>query len=73
MIYKIFANLPDLVDFQRRFLISMETTLSLPQMDQRIGALFINNASIVFFSKCSLYLMLKIVAHQNVIGSVIVI
>ncbi|KAJ8329985.1 Guanine nucleotide exchange factor for Cdc42p [Batrachochytrium dendrobatidis] len=43
MIYKIFANLPDLVDFQRRFLISMETTLSLPQMDQRIGALFINN------------------------------
>ncbi|EGF77516.1 hypothetical protein BATDEDRAFT_36067 [Batrachochytrium dendrobatidis JAM81] len=69
MIYKIFANLPDLVDFQRRFLISMETTLSLPQMDQRIGALFINNASIVFFSKCSLYLMLKIVAHQNVIGS----
>ncbi|KAH9276478.1 hypothetical protein BASA83_001177 [Batrachochytrium salamandrivorans] len=43
IIYKLFVNLPDLVDFQRRFLISMETTLSLPPMDQRIGALFINN------------------------------
>nr|KAJ3418851.1 hypothetical protein HK105_007753 [Polyrhizophydium stewartii] len=43
IVYKIFANLPDLLDFQRRFLISMEATLAQPPNDQKIGALFLNN------------------------------
>ncbi|KAI8926869.1 hypothetical protein BC831DRAFT_504246 [Entophlyctis helioformis] len=42
-VYKLFANLPELVDFQRRFLVSMESTLSMPSSEQRIGALFVNN------------------------------
>ena len=46
VIYRIFSNLPELLDFQRRFLISMEATLSLPHSEQRIGSLFIPNVSL---------------------------
>ncbi|KAJ3217452.1 hypothetical protein HDU67_007922 [Dinochytrium kinnereticum] len=38
--HSIFANLDELLDFQRRFLIAMESTLSLPPNEQRIGQLF---------------------------------
>ncbi|KAJ3415667.1 hypothetical protein HDV05_004345 [Chytridiales sp. JEL 0842] len=39
----IFANLNELLDFQRRFLINMERVLTLPVAEQRIGQLFIAN------------------------------
>ncbi|KAJ3032057.1 hypothetical protein HDV00_008009 [Rhizophlyctis rosea] len=39
----LFANLPELLDFERRFLFQMEATLALPAAEQRIGALFIQN------------------------------
>ena len=42
----IFANLEQLLDFQRRFLISMESTLSQPQQEQRIGMLFIQHVGL---------------------------
>ncbi|KAJ3056671.1 hypothetical protein HK097_005348 [Rhizophlyctis rosea] len=41
----LFANLPDLLDFERRFLFQMEATLALPAPEQRIGALFLQNES----------------------------
>ena len=44
-IHTIFLNLDDLVDFQRRFLVSLEATLVLPVNDQRIGQVFIMNES----------------------------
>jgi cell division control protein 24 len=41
LIHLIFANLNELLDFQRRFLFSLEATLALPPEDQHIGAIFI--------------------------------
>ncbi|KAJ3195575.1 hypothetical protein HK101_011718, partial [Irineochytrium annulatum] len=41
--HNLFANLDELLDFQRRFLIGMERCLSLPQNEQRIGSLFVLN------------------------------
>ena len=43
LIILLFANLGELLDFQRRFLIALEATLSLPSDEQRIGALFTIN------------------------------
>ncbi|ORX75204.1 hypothetical protein BCR32DRAFT_272045 [Anaeromyces robustus] len=40
---KLFANIDDLVDFQRRFLIGLESTLALPIKEQRIGKWFSTN------------------------------
>jgi len=40
---KLFANIDDLVDFQRRFLIGLESTLALPVQEQRIGKWFSTN------------------------------
>lgn len=40
---KLFANIDDLVDFQRRFLIGLESTLALPVKEQRIGKWFSTN------------------------------
>lgn len=40
-IHAMFANLPELLDFQRRFLFSLEATLALPPKEQHIGAIFI--------------------------------
>jgi cell division control protein 24 len=45
MAHGIFANLNELLDFQRRFLINMERVLTLPVNEQRIGQLFIANVS----------------------------
>ena len=45
----IFANLDQLLDFQRRFLIAMEATLSLPYQEQRIGLLFLQHVSILLW------------------------
>jgi cell division control protein 24 len=42
----MFSNLNDLVDFQRRFMLQMESTLVLQQKEQRIGLLFIQNVGI---------------------------
>ncbi|KAI1811997.1 hypothetical protein GGS20DRAFT_578664 [Poronia punctata] len=41
--YKIFLNLHNILDFQRRFLIRVETTNSMPQSAQQWGAPFIIN------------------------------
>ncbi|CAI2166102.1 17870_t:CDS:2 [Funneliformis geosporum] len=40
-IHLLFANLNQLVDFQRRFLIGVEANASQPPVDQRFGNLFI--------------------------------
>ncbi|CAJ0871686.1 6831_t:CDS:10 [Entrophospora sp. SA101] len=40
-IHLLFANLNQLVDFQRRFLIRVEANASLPPSEQRFGILFI--------------------------------
>jgi cell division control protein 24 len=41
IVASIFANLEHLLDFQRRFLLAMESTLSKPMEEQRLGALFL--------------------------------
>ncbi|KAG9295693.1 hypothetical protein G9A89_001710 [Geosiphon pyriformis] len=41
-IHHLFANLNQLVDFQRRFLIGVETNASLPSSEQRFGYLFLS-------------------------------
>jgi cell division control protein 24 len=41
--YKIFLNLHNILDFQRRFLIRVETTNSMPQSTQQWGAPFVIN------------------------------
>ncbi|RKO92831.1 Dbl homology domain-containing protein, partial [Blyttiomyces helicus] len=43
MLLRLFANLGELLDFERRFLFQMEACLSLALNDQRIGKLFIDN------------------------------
>ncbi|RKO99329.1 hypothetical protein CXG81DRAFT_14651, partial [Caulochytrium protostelioides] len=43
VVQHIFANLDELVDFQRRFLVGMEATLSYPVSEQRLGGLFVQN------------------------------
>ncbi|KAJ3107852.1 hypothetical protein HDU96_007763 [Phlyctochytrium bullatum] len=54
----LFANLDMLLDFQRRFLIAMETTLSLPTNEQRIGQLFLVNEDSfsVYHAFCANYM-----------------
>lgn len=53
----LFANLNALVDFQRRFLIAVETTCALPASNQRIGLVFTNleEAFSVYEPFCSNY------------------
>ena len=43
-IYAIFSNLTELLDFQCRFLVSLEGSVSLGFNEHRVGALFISNA-----------------------------
>ncbi|KAJ3297864.1 hypothetical protein HK104_011432 [Borealophlyctis nickersoniae] len=43
VVASIFANLDELLDFERRFLLQMEATMSLAPSEQRIGLLFIQN------------------------------
>jgi cell division control protein 24 len=40
-IHLLFANLNQLVDFQRRFLIGVESIASQPSAEQRFGNLFV--------------------------------
>ncbi|KAI0113575.1 Rho guanyl nucleotide exchange factor [Nemania sp. FL0031] len=42
-VYQIFLNLNGILDFQRRFLIRIETTNSMPQTAQQWGSPFITN------------------------------
>jgi len=50
---QLFANIDDLVDFQRRFLIGLESTLALPVNEQRIGKWFSTNEE--YFSVYDVY------------------
>ncbi|KAI9006061.1 hypothetical protein BC832DRAFT_614709 [Gaertneriomyces semiglobifer] len=54
---QLFANLDELLDFQRRFLLQMEATLSLPPNEQRVGQLFMQNedAFAVYIPFCGNY------------------
>ncbi|TPX72704.1 hypothetical protein SpCBS45565_g00012 [Spizellomyces sp. 'palustris'] len=54
---QLFANLDELLDFQRRFLLQMEATLSFPTAEQRIGQLFMQNedAFAVYVPFCGNY------------------
>ena len=45
LIFHIFANLDELIDFERRFLISMEAMAATSLNEQRVGSLFITNES----------------------------
>ncbi|KAJ3097831.1 hypothetical protein HDU97_004528 [Phlyctochytrium planicorne] len=56
-VHTLFGNLDELLDFQRRFLIAMESTLSLPANEQRIGQLFNLNEDYfaVYHSFCANY------------------
>lgn len=40
---ELFANLPELLDFQRRFILALESTLAQAPEDQRIGQLFLQH------------------------------
>jgi cell division control protein 24 len=42
-IFRVFANLSELLAFQRKFVIAMEGTMSLGPNEHRIGDLFIAN------------------------------
>nr|CAG8560715.1 11486_t:CDS:10 [Entrophospora candida] len=56
-IHLLFANLNQLVDFQRRFLIRVEANASLPPSEQRFGILFIQmeDAFTVYEPFCANY------------------
>jgi cell division control protein 24 len=43
VIHAIFSSTTELLDFQRRFLIALEGTLSLGSTEQRVGAVFIQH------------------------------
>ncbi|KAJ3391495.1 hypothetical protein HDU84_005870 [Entophlyctis sp. JEL0112] len=57
MVYMLFSNLDDLLDFQRRFMVGMESTVNLGVVEQRIGQLFILNeeAFEIYFPFCANY------------------
>ncbi|KAJ3156672.1 hypothetical protein HDU86_003896 [Geranomyces michiganensis] len=67
MILQLFANLDELLDFQRRFLLQMEATLSLPPAEQRLGQLFIQNeqAFSVYIPFCGNYQLATTLAAEN--------
>ncbi|KAJ3328042.1 hypothetical protein HDU76_010694 [Blyttiomyces sp. JEL0837] len=56
-VYGVFSNLSDLLDFQRRFMVAMEATLTFSPNEQRIGLLFIQNedAFSVYHPFCANY------------------
>ncbi|KAJ3141358.1 hypothetical protein HK100_007786 [Physocladia obscura] len=57
MVNILFSNLDELLDFQRRFMVGMESTLNLGVVEQRIGQLFILNEEAfgVYFPFCRNY------------------
>ncbi|KAJ3314370.1 hypothetical protein HDV04_000332 [Boothiomyces sp. JEL0838] len=67
ILHSIFSNLGELLDFQRRFLFSLETALAAPAPDQRIGAIFIQyeTAFAVYHAMCANYASATQVAIQN--------
>ncbi|TPX63017.1 hypothetical protein PhCBS80983_g00047 [Powellomyces hirtus] len=67
MILQLFANLDELLDFQRRFLLQMEATLSLPANEQRVGQLFVQNeqAFSVYIPFCGNYQLATQLAADN--------
>ncbi|KAJ3272590.1 hypothetical protein HDV01_005433 [Terramyces sp. JEL0728] len=67
ILHSIFSNLGELLDFQRRFLFSLETALAAPAPDQRIGAIFIqyDTAFGVYHAMCANYATATQVAIQN--------
>ncbi|KAJ3021113.1 hypothetical protein HKX48_009208 [Thoreauomyces humboldtii] len=69
MILRLFANLDELLDFQRRFLLQMESTLNLPAHEQRVGQLFIQNeeAFSVYIPFCGNYQLATTLATENAI------
>ncbi|KAJ3302948.1 hypothetical protein HDU76_005434 [Blyttiomyces sp. JEL0837] len=56
-VFGIFSNLSDLLDFQRRFMVAMEATLTFAPGEQRIGLLFLQNedAFSVYHPFCANY------------------
>ncbi|KAI8914354.1 hypothetical protein EDD86DRAFT_199148 [Gorgonomyces haynaldii] len=42
-VFEIFGNMSDLLDFQRRFIVALEGTMSLGTHEQRVGMVFITN------------------------------
>lgn len=42
-LYMLFPNLNDIIDFQRRFLVSLEINAQVDPQRQRIGALFMHS------------------------------
>jgi hypothetical protein len=59
-IHYLFPNLNKLLNFQRKFLIRLESTAELPWQDQRWGLHFSENVStIVFFNNNNKALILE--------------
>ncbi|KAI8612116.1 Dbl homology domain-containing protein [Chytriomyces sp. MP71] len=52
MMQQLFSNLNELLDFQRRFMVGMESTLNLGVSEQRIGQLFVLNVSFILLLQC---------------------
>lgn len=67
MIHSIFSNLSELLDFQRRFLFSLEATLAMPYEDQNIGSIFIQyqEGFQVYTPMCASYSNAITVALEN--------
>ncbi|KAI8816152.1 uncharacterized protein EV422DRAFT_591923 [Fimicolochytrium jonesii] len=67
MLLQLFANLDELLDFQRRFLLQMEATLSMPPAEQHIGQLYITNeeAFTVYVPFCGNYHSAIQIATEN--------
>jgi cell division control protein 24 len=63
----MFANLPELLDFQRRFLFSLEAILAFPQNEQNIGSIFVQyeEGFQVYNAMCASYSNAINVAVEN--------
>jgi len=74
LIHKIFSNLAELLDFQRRFLFSLEATLALPPEEQHIGAIFIQyeEGFQVYNAMCASYpnAINVVLQNQDALGKV---
>lgn len=51
-IHLLFPGLKQLLDFQRRFLIKLESTAELPWKEQRWGLHFSENVRLVYILHC---------------------
>ncbi|KAJ3369355.1 hypothetical protein HDU91_007276 [Kappamyces sp. JEL0680] len=66
-VHSIFANLPELLDFQRRFLFSLEAVLAQPLNEQNIGSVFLQyeDGFQVYNAMCASYANAINVAIEN--------